>query len=188
MIKEKIIPYQSCSKSLFVFIGIILVLWSLMFSLILISIGAWPITIFLGAEYFLLVYLIRIYFKNINIAENITIDTNEIKIEKFKKNKIFKTINFNTYWSKISFYKYKNKSSLTIKQSSKQEEIAKFLHADLKEKLYYKIKNIIKNKTQKYLLSYFTRSAILKRPFFFLDTNIAASIAPLTNIDLLFAL
>ena len=89
MMKEKIIPYQSCSKSLFIFLGILLVLWSVLFSLILISYGAWPITIFLGAEYFLLVYLIRMYFKNINIAENITINTDEIKIKKFKKNKIF---------------------------------------------------------------------------------------------------
>ena len=74
MMKEKIIPYQSCSKSLFVFLGILLVLWSVLFSLILISYGAWPITIFLGAEYFLLVYLVRMYFKNKNISENITID------------------------------------------------------------------------------------------------------------------
>ena len=80
MMKEKIIPYQSCSKSLFIFLGILLVLWSVLFSLILISYGAWPITIFLGAEYFLLVYLVRMYFKNKNIAENITIDKDVIKI------------------------------------------------------------------------------------------------------------
>ena len=84
MMKEKIIPYQSCSKSLFVFLGILLVLWSVLFSLILISYGAWPITIFLGAEYFLLVYLVRMYFKNKNISENITIDADVIKIEKLK--------------------------------------------------------------------------------------------------------
>ena len=143
MIKEKIIPYQSCTKSVFVFLGIILVLWCSAFSLILISYGAWPITIFLGAEYLLLVYLIRMYFKEKEIAENISINSEEIKIERFKKNKILKKINFKTYWSKINFYKNKNKSSLTIKQSSKEEEIAKFLHSDLKEKLYYKIKKYL---------------------------------------------
>ncbi len=143
MMKEKIIPYQSCSKSLFVFIGIILVLWSLLFSLILISYGAWPITIFLGAEYFLLVYLVRIYFKNKNIAENITIDADVIKIEKLKQDKISKTSIFRAYWSKINFYKHKNTSFLTIRQSSKEEEIGTFLHSDLKEKLYYKIKNYL---------------------------------------------
>ena len=110
MMKEKIIPYQSCSKSLFIFLGILLVLWSILFSLILISYGAWPITIFLGAEYFLLVYLVRMYFKNKNIAENITIDADVIKIEKLKQDKISKTSIFNAYWSKINFYKNKNKS------------------------------------------------------------------------------
>ena len=140
MIKEKITPYQSCSKAVFIFVGIVLVLWSSIFSLILISYGAWPITIFLGAEYLLLLYLVRVYFREKDIGENISINNGEIKIEKFKQDKIFKTINFKTYWSKIDFYRYKNKSSLTIRQSSKEEEIANFLHSDLKEKLYYKIK------------------------------------------------
>ena len=143
MIKEKIIPYQSCSKLTFISLGIILVVWCSVFSLILISYGAWPITIFLGAEYLLLIYLLRLYFKKKNISENITINSDEIKIEKIKQNKIFKTINFKTYWSKIIFYKIKNKSSLTIKQSSNEEEIAEFLHSDLKEKLYFKIKNYL---------------------------------------------
>ena len=143
MMKEKIIPYQSCSKSLFIFLGILLVLWSVLFSLILISYGAWPITIFLGIEYFLLVYLVRMYFKNKNIAENITIDADVIKIEKLKQDKISKTSIFKTYWSKINFYKHKNTSFLTIRQSSQEEEIAAFLHSDLKEKLYYKIKNYL---------------------------------------------
>jgi Integral membrane protein len=98
--KEKIIPYQSCSKSLFIFLGIILVLWSVLFSIILISYGAWPITIFLGAEYFLLVYLIRMYFKNKNVAENITINSDEIIIEKVKQDKISKTSIFKTYGQK----------------------------------------------------------------------------------------
>ncbi len=143
MIKEKIIPYQSCSKSLFIFLGIILVLWSVLFSLILISFGAWPITIFLGAEYLLLVYLVRIYFKSKNIAENITVNKNIIKIEKYKEDKISRISGFETYWSKINFYRHKNKSSLTIRQSSKEEEFAKFLHSDLKEELYNKIKNYL---------------------------------------------
>ena len=140
MMKEKIIPYQSCSKSIFIFLGIILIIWSSIFSLILISHGAWPITIFLGAEYFLLVYLVRIYFREKDVAEKIIINNEKIKIEKIKKNKILNTINFNTYWSKINFHKYKNKSSLTIKQSSKETELGHFLHTDLKEDLYLKLK------------------------------------------------
>ena len=66
-----------------------------------------------------------------------------IKIEKLKQDKISKTSVFKTYWSKINFYKHKNLSSLTIRQSSQEEEIAPFLHSDLKEKLYYKIKNYL---------------------------------------------
>ena len=140
MIKEKIIPYQSCSKSLFIFLGILLVLWSVLFSLILISYGAWPITIFLGAEYLLLVYLVRMYFKNKNIAENITIDADVIKIEKLKQDRISKTSIFKTYWSKIYFIKQKNKSLLTIRESNKEIEVGSFLHADIKESLYLKLK------------------------------------------------
>ena len=138
--KEKLIPHESCSKSLFILLGIILVLWGLVFSFILISFGAWPITIFLGAEYLVLFYLIRLYFNEKNIGENITINSDEIKIEKIKKNKIFQTTKFDSYCSKINFYKYKNQSSLTIKQSSRKIEVGSFLHSDLKEKLYFKLK------------------------------------------------
>lgn len=138
--REKLTPYQSCSKSIFILLGFILILWGSVFSFILISFGAWPVTIFLGAEYLILFYLVRLYFKEKNIEENITISSDEIKIEKIRKNKIFKTSIFNTYWSKINFYKYKNKSSLIIKQSSKQIELGSFLHTDLKESLYLKLK------------------------------------------------
>ena len=106
MMKEKIVPYQSSSKSLFVFLGIILIFWSSILSLILISFGAWPITIFLGFEYLVLVYFVRLHFKEKNIGENITINSDEIRIDKFKNNKIFKTESFKTYWSKIKFYKH----------------------------------------------------------------------------------
>ena len=140
MMKEKIIPYQSCSKSLFIFLGILLVLWGVLFSLILISYGAWPITIFLGAEYFLLVYLVRMYFKNKNIAENITIDADVIKIEKLKQDRISKTSIFKTYWSKIYFTKQKNKSLLTIRESNREIEVGSFLHTEIKESLYLKLK------------------------------------------------
>ena len=63
MMKEKIIPYQSGSKSVFLILGIILMIWTVLFSIFLISQGAWPVTLFLGAEYLIIVLLIRLYFK-----------------------------------------------------------------------------------------------------------------------------
>ena len=143
MMNEKIIPYQSCSKWIFIFLGIVLILWSIVFSLILILYGAWPITIFLGIEYLLLMYLVIYYFKEKNISENIVINSREIKIEKMKNNEILQTISFNTYWSKVNFYRFKNTSILTIKQSAKEQEVVSFLHSDLKEKLYSRIKKYL---------------------------------------------
>ena len=71
---EKITPYQSCSKSVFLILGIVLMGWSALFSIFLISQGAWPVSIFLGVEYFLIVYLIKLYFKETNIKDEISID------------------------------------------------------------------------------------------------------------------
>ena len=83
MMKEKIIPYQSSSKLVFIILGIILMLWSVLFSLFLIAQGAWPVSIFLGAEYLVIVFLIRLYFKEKNINDQISIDEKEISIKKF---------------------------------------------------------------------------------------------------------
>ena len=143
MMKEKIIPYQSSSKLVFIILGIILMFWSVLFSLFLIAQGAWPVSIFLGAEYLVIVFLIRIYFKEKNINDQISIDEKEISIKKFKGDKLFYSSKFNTYWSKVFFTKQKNKSKLSIRESDKETEVASFLHAELKESLYNRITNQI---------------------------------------------
>ena len=143
MMKEKIIPYQSGSKSIFIILGIILMLWSIVFSLFLIAQGAWPVSIFLGAEYLVIVFLIRLYFKEKNINDQISINEKEISIKKFKGDKLFYSSKFSTYWSKVFFTKQKNKSKLSIRESDKETEVASFLHAELKESLYNRITNQI---------------------------------------------
>ena len=139
MMKEKIIPYQSSSKTVFIILGIILMLWGVLFSLFLIAQGAWPVSIFLGAEYLVIVFLIRIYFKEKNINDQISIDEKEISIKKFKGDKLFYSLKFSTYWSKVFFTKQKNKSRLSIRESDKETEVASFLHSELKESLYNRI-------------------------------------------------
>ena len=143
MMKEKIIPFQSSSKLVFIILGIILMFWSVLFSLFLIAQGAWPVSIFLGAEYLVIVFLIRIYFKEKDINDQISIDEKEISIKKFKGDKLFYSSKFNTYWSKVFFTKQKNKSKLSIRESDKETEVASFLHAELKESLYNRITNQI---------------------------------------------
>ena len=139
MMKEKIIPYQSSSKLVFIILGIILMLWSILFSLFLVAQGAWPVSIFLGAEYLVIVFLIRLYFKEKNINDQISIDEKEISIKKFKGNKLFYSSQFSTYWSKVFFTKQKNKSKLSIRESDNETELATFLHTELKESLYNRI-------------------------------------------------
>ena len=139
-LNEIITPYQSSSKSIFIILGIILMGWCSLFSIFLIIQGAWPVSIFLGVEYLVIFYLIRLYFKEKNIKDEIKIDQKEISIKKFKGNKLLYSSKFNTYWSKVFFTKFKNKSKLSIRESNKETEVATFLHADLKESLYLKIK------------------------------------------------
>ena len=143
MMKEKIIPYQSSSKSIFIILGIILMLWSIVFSLFLIAQGAWPVSIFLGVEYLVIFFLIRLYFKEKNINDQISINEKEISIKKFKGDKLLYSSKFSTYWSKVFFTKQKNKSKLSIRESDKETEVASFLHAELKESLYNRITNQI---------------------------------------------
>tara|TARA_E500000178_G_C16747439_1_gene628852 strand:- start:271 stop:603 length:333 start_codon:yes stop_codon:yes gene_type:complete len=106
--------------------------------------GAWPVSIFLGLEYLVIFYLIKLYFKDKNINDEIKINKKEILINKFKGNKLLKSLKFNTYWSKILFKRFKNQSKLSIRESDREIEIAKFLHSDLKESLYLKIKKQLK--------------------------------------------
>ena len=144
MMQEKIIPYQSSSKLVFIILGIVLMLWSVVFSIFLIAQGAWPVSIFLGAEYLVIVFLIQKYFKEKNINDQVDINEKKISIKKFKGDKLFYSSEFSTYWSKVFFTKQKNKSKLLIRESDKETEVASFLHTDLKESLYKKISSQIK--------------------------------------------
>ena len=144
MMKEKIIPYQSSSKLVFIILGIVLMLWSVVFSIFLIAQGAWPVSIFLGVEYLIIVFLIQKYFKAKNINDQVDINEKKISIKKFKGDKLFYSSEFSTYWSKVFFTKQKNKSKLLIRESDKETEVASFLHTDLKESLYKKISSQIK--------------------------------------------
>ena len=137
---ENIRPYQSCSKSVFLVLGIIFISWISLFSIFLIVQGAWPVSIFLGLEYLIIFYLIRLYFKEKNIKDEININQKEISIKKFKGDKLLYSSKFNTYWSKVLFTKFKNQSKLSIRESDKETEVATLLHADLKENLYLRIK------------------------------------------------
>lgn len=137
---ENIKPYQSCSKSVFLVLGIIFISWISLFSIFLIVQGAWPVSIFLGLEYLVIFYLIRLYFKEKNIKDEINIDQKEISIKKYKGDKLLYSSKFSTYWSKVFFTKFKNTSKLLIRESDKETEVATFLHADLKEGLYLRIK------------------------------------------------
>lgn len=141
--KKLITPYQSCSKSVFLVLGIIFITWCTLFSIFLILQGAWPVTIFLGVEYLVIVYLIKLYFREKNIKDEISIDEKQISIKKFKGDKVVHSSIFNTYWSKVFFTRVKNKSKLTIKESNKETEVASFLHSDLKENLFLKLKKQI---------------------------------------------
>lgn len=144
-INENISPYQSCSKSVFYILGIIFVSWFTLFSIFLVIQGAWPVSIFLGIEYLFIVYLLKKYFREKNIQDRIKINDKEILIRKFRNNKLYHKSRFNTYWSSVFFKKFKNKSKLTIKESNKEIELADFLHTELKEKLYLRIKKKLNN-------------------------------------------
>ena len=71
------------------------------------------------------------------------INENELLINKFKGEKLFHSSKYNTYWSRVFFTRFKNQSKLLIRESNDETEIASFLHADLKETLYEKIKKNI---------------------------------------------
>ena len=113
--------------------------WSVLFSIFPIIQGAWPVSLFLGAEYVIIVLLVYSYFRQKNINDQISINEKEIYVKKYKNGKLFYSSKFTTYWSKIFFTKIKNKSKLSIRESNKETEVATFLHTELKEALYNRI-------------------------------------------------
>ena len=132
-------PYNSLSKNSFFIISSIVFLFFITFSILWLSIGAWPITIFMGVEYILLVYLLWLYLINRKIKEKIQIDDQNIIYEYYERKKLTKNLKFSSYWAKITFWKQDNNSRLVLKESNKKLEIGTFAHLSMKESVYKKI-------------------------------------------------
>jgi uncharacterized membrane protein len=134
-------PFNSLNKTSLIIIGFIFFSFFAVFSFLWFYIGAWPISIFMGLEYVVLSYLIFLFFKKRKIKENIKIDDKKITYKFYKNKNLKKEEVFNLYWTKIIFWKEDNKSKLILIESGKRLEIGKFLHSDVKESAYKKIKN-----------------------------------------------
>ena len=140
-----IYPHNSLSKNSLYLIGFIIFSIFVFFSFIWLSIGAWPITIFMGLEYVVLSTLVFFFFKKRKIKENIKINEKNISYKFYEQEKLKKHINFNTYWSKIDFWKRDNKSKLIVSESGKKIEIGKIIDTKSKERIYFKLNKYFKN-------------------------------------------
>ena len=138
-IKISLSPHNNLNKLSLLVIGLIIFLFFIIFSIIWLSIGAWPITIFMGAEYIILSYLGYLFYKNRKVKEDIYINEENITYNFYKKEKLIKQKVFNLYWTKISFWKKDNESKLILSQSNQSLEVGKFLHSDPKEEVYQKL-------------------------------------------------
>ena len=143
-IKIIISPYNSLGKNSFFIISFIIFLFFIFFSMLWFSIGAWPITIFMGAEYIALSTLVFIFYKKRKIKEHIKIDSKRVTYNFYEENKLKTNMSFSSYWVKIIFWKEENHSKLILSESGKKIELGKFLHSDIKEKIYVKLNNFLK--------------------------------------------
>ena len=143
--KIEIAPYNSLNKNSLYIIGAIIFFLFLSFSFLWITIGAWPITLFMGFEYIILIYLISLYYKKRKVKEDIKINDKSITYEFYEKSKLKKKIKFSSYWAKISFWKKDNISKLLISESGKKLELGKYLNSKPKEEIYKKLNHQLKN-------------------------------------------
>ena len=144
LVELSISPHNNLGKISLYFITFIILLLFILFFFFLINMGAWPISIFMGIEYFILCVLVVCFYKKRKIQEKIEIDDKNISYKLYQEGKLRKQIYFSRYWSKINFWKKDNKSCLTLSQSGKNLELCVFLDIDSKEVIFKKIKFFLK--------------------------------------------
>lgn len=137
-------PYNSLEKTSLYVIGIFIFIFFLIFSILCLYIGAWPISVFMGIEYLLLCFLLFIFYQKRKIREDIEISYNKINYKFYKNKKLYTHLVFSSYWSKIRFWKKDNESQLILLESNKRLEIAKFMHSKPKENIYKKINDFLR--------------------------------------------
>ena len=142
-LKLSLTPYNSLSKNSFYIISALIFSLVVAFSILWLSMGAWPITIFLGVEYIILCFLITKFYKGRKIKEDIYIDDEKIVYKIYQQKNLEHKIKFNPYWTKIIFWKKDNKSKLLLTESGKKVEIGRLVHTKTKEDLYQKLNNYL---------------------------------------------
>ena len=144
-IEFTISPHNSLGKNSLYIVGFIVFFIFIIFSFIWLSVGAWPITIFMGAEYIALCFLVFLFYKKRKIIENIKIDEKKLSYKYYHEEKLKKEIIFITYWTKIKFWMDDNKSILTISQSEKKIELGALLNSKPKKEIYKELNKYLSN-------------------------------------------
>ena len=135
--------HNSLNKNSLFVVFLITLLLFIIFSFLWLSIGAWPISIFMGVEYLTLCFLFFLFYKKRKIKEDLEVNEKKIIYRLYVEKKLKIYLTFNTYWTKIIFWKKENKSELILTESGKRVEVGKLLHAQPKEEIYNNINNYL---------------------------------------------
>ena len=139
--KIKLSPHNNLDAKSLCLLGFIIFSLFFLFSIVSISLGAWPISIFMGTEYLAICWLLFYFFKKRNVSEDIKINHKNITYSFYEQKKLKVHITLSSYWVKIVFWKIDNNSMLVLKESGKKIEIGTFLSVKSKELVFKKLKN-----------------------------------------------
>ena len=137
-------PHNSLTRLSVCIIAFVVFSFFILFSSLWFSVGAWPVSVFMGVEYFALCMLLFIFYKKRKVKEDVLINDDKIIYRYLEEEKIKQHFYFNSYWTKIIFWKKDNKSQLFLLESGKKLEMGKFLHTKKKEEVYKNINNYLK--------------------------------------------
>jgi len=122
-----------------IFTGLIIFLIGIRFSIL----GAWPILIFGLIEFGILTTCTFLYYNYTKNKQTLTLNKNEIQIQKIFDQEIVDNQKYNLHWSQIKY----NQDSLSLHYAGKKNIFANFLSG--KKRL--KLKKIIERYKSRYI-------------------------------------
>lgn len=122
-------PYRSLNAFGFRVVMIAIIAANLLFATLMISLGAWPVTGFLGLDVLGAYIAFRMSFAQTAAFERITIAENDLIVARVDQRGRAREWRFPSYWVSIGYDEEKDERGvLTVGSHGKRIEIGSFLH------------------------------------------------------------
>ncbi|MBB3427478.1 putative membrane protein [Rhizobium sp. BK312] len=147
----ELFPHRSLSRKGFRVMLALAGIFSLFYSILFVTRGAWPIGIFFGADFFLLYGAFWLNYRSGRVREEVTVSRTNVSIRKFSPTGRMVEHDFNPFWTRFLVRRHSEIGvvSMHVRDRSHDTDVGSFLNPEDRESFAKAFKRALASVTQR---------------------------------------